>query len=46
MLRKVLHNDYLVRLIRGGDPVLSRKDIPQEIIDIKRKQIILKRQIA
>jgi len=46
MLRKVLHNHYLVRLIRGGDPVLSRKDIPQEIIDIKRKQIILKRQIA
>lgn len=45
-LRDTLHDCYIVRLIRGDTPSLYLSDIPQELIDLKRKQILLKRQIA
>jgi hypothetical protein len=45
-LRETLHDCYMVRLIRGTTPKLYLPNIPKELIDLKRKQILLKRQIA
>jgi hypothetical protein len=44
--RETLHDSYMIRLIRGNTPSLYLPDIPQELIDLKRKQILLKRQIS
>jgi hypothetical protein len=41
-----LTDNYVKRMLLDHDGIIKYPDIPQELIDLKRKQILLKRQIS
>ena len=45
--RETLSDNYVIARVIGkkGKGLLFKKDIPQELVELKRKQLILKRQI-
>ncbi len=46
--RETLSDNYVIARVIGkkGKGLLFKKDIPQELVELKRKQLILKRQIS
>lgn len=46
--RETLSDNYVIAKVIGkkGKGLLFKKDIPQELVELKRKQLILKRQIS
>lgn len=42
---EIMTNSYIKKIICHHDSSLSRKDIPQDLIELKRKQLLLFRQI-